>query len=81
MSLEKEFSIQVTLSGDGMQAYMFVIEYDFNRSFDNTPQIREDGTVDYWSMNLIETVITGQVIAIYKPAVQGQGGYTVRGVF
>ena len=54
-------------------------EYNFKQNPNNKPVIREDGSVDYWSMNLIETVIAGQVIAIYKPAVQGKNGMTVTG--
>ena len=54
-------------------------EYNFRSELDKKPKIRSDGTVDYWSMNLIETVMEGQVIAIYKPAVQGQPGVDVRG--
>ena len=54
-------------------------QYNFKQDPNKTPQIREDGTVDYWSMNLIENVVLGQVIAIYNPAVQGEMGYTVKG--
>lgn len=54
-------------------------QYNFKQNPNKTPQIREDGSVDYWSMNLIETVVAGQVIATYKPAVQGEMGYTVKG--
>lgn len=54
-------------------------EYHFRQNPNRRPQIREDGTVDYWSMNLIETVVRGQVIAIYKPAVQGTEGRTILG--
>ena len=55
--------------------YTFQFEMNPNRK----PLIREDGTVDYWSVNLIQTVVEGQVIAVYNPAVQGESGHTVTG--
>ena len=54
-------------------------EYMFNRIVDNKPQIKADGTVDYWSVNNIESVEAGKVIAIYHPPVQGKDGIGVRG--
>ena len=56
-----------------------VYQYHFQLNPDKKPKIREDGTVDYWSVNLIETVVKGQVIAIYQPAKQGTAGMTVTG--
>ena len=55
---------------DGTDGYY---EYEFNSDFSKKPKIREDGTVDYWSMNLIEVVREGQEIAKYHPAVDGKG--------
>lgn len=54
--------------------------YHFNKSPNRKPVEKEDGTVDYWGINLIETVVRGQAIVEYHPAVQGQTGYTVKGV-
>lgn len=62
---------------DGTDGYY---EYHFNSQFSKKPTIRSDGSVDYWSMNLIETVRSGQVIAEYHPAVQGQPGVNVHGL-
>lgn len=55
--------------------------YDFNFKYDldGKPEILEDGSVDYRSVNRIETVEDGQVIATYHPAVQGEPGMTVTG--
>lgn len=53
-------------------------KFNFNSNFSKEPKIRPDGSVDYWSINVIETVVEGQVIAIYQPAVQGEDGYTVK---
>ena len=54
-------------------------EYMFNKVIDNKPQIKADGTVDYWSVNNIESIEAGKVIAIYHPPVQGKDGIGVRG--
>lgn len=55
-------------------------DYKFKSTFSKQPAIRPDGSVDYWSMNLIETVRKGQVIAEYHPAVQGHPGLNVHGL-
>lgn len=54
-------------------------DYHFNNNFSKKPTIRPDGSVDYWSINMVEPVEKGQVIAIYKPPVPGEGGMTVKG--
>lgn len=74
-----EVRIQVAFGTPVVDGQDGVYEYNFNQNPDKKPKIRDDGTVDYWSMNLIETVVEGQVIAIYKPAVPGTDGMTVRG--
>ena len=50
-----------------------------NNTFSKKPKIRPDGSVDYWSINMVEPVEKGQVIAIYKPPVPGEDGMTVKG--
>lgn len=54
-------------------------EYKFNLDFSKKPKIRPDGTVDYWSIKMVETVEEGQVIAIYHKAYQGTDGMNVKG--
>ena len=54
-------------------------EYMFNKKIDNKPQVKADGTVDYWSVNNLETIEAGKVIAVYHPPVQGKDGMGVRG--
>jgi uncharacterized protein (DUF342 family) len=54
-------------------------EYKFNLNPSQKPAIREDGTVDYWSVFAVQTVAAGDVIAIYKPATAGVQGQTVTG--
>lgn len=65
-----------TESKNGVDGYY---EYKFNLNFSKKPKIRPDGTVDYWSIKMIETVEEGQVIAIYHKAYQGTDGVNVKG--
>lgn len=56
--------------------------YDYEietEDYTKHPRIREDGSVDYQSMNLLQNVQEGQVLAIYRAAVQGTDGEDVRG--
>ena len=74
---ERDVRVAVgTAPVDGTDGYY---EYEFNSDFSKKPKIREDGTVDYWSMNLIEVVREGQEIAKYHPAIQGKPGVDVKG--
>lgn len=61
---------------DGKDGYY---DYNFNCNFDKKPLIRPDGTVDYWSVKSIESVVQDQVIAEYHPCVDGIDGKTVTG--
>ncbi|MBD5466855.1 MAG: DUF342 domain-containing protein [Lachnospiraceae bacterium] len=56
--------------------YAYEIETE---DFTKHPRIREDGSVDYQSMNLLQNVQEGQVLAVYHAAVQGTDGEDVRG--
>ena len=62
---------------DGIDGYY---EFKFKTSKDNKPQMKEDGSVDYWSVNSIQSVVAGDIIAEYHPPVQGTDGMNVRGV-
>ncbi len=61
---------------DGVDGYY---EYNFNANPDKKPKILPDGSVDYWSVNSIEEVVEGQVIATYFPSVPGKDGMNVKG--
>lgn len=61
---------------DGEEGFF---DYNFNCQFDSKPKALPDGSVDYWSIHNIETVVEGQVIAIYHPATLGENGVTVKG--
>lgn len=61
---------------DGEDGYF---EYNFRTELSGKPMVKQDGSVDYWNLDLIEVVNEGQTIAVYHPAVQGEDGYTVNG--
>lgn len=61
---------------DGIDGYYV---YHFKTHFDKKPKIRPDGTVDYWSINIVEPVEKGQVIAVYKLPIEGSNGMNVKG--
>lgn len=60
---------------DGADGYY---EYAFDTSKKKKPSIREDGSVDYTSVNIIECVKAGDIIAMYHPAVKGRAGSNVK---
>lgn len=55
--------------------YEFLIDMEEKK----TPEIREDGSVDYTAMSRLINVAEGDKIAIYHPAVQGIKGFNVCG--
>ncbi len=59
---------------DGYFEYLF----DTNPAT-HTPEILEDGSVDYRSVCKLENVEAGDLIAVYHPAVAGEEGYCVDG--
>lgn len=54
-------------------------DYKFNTNPTDKPLIREDGTVDYWSVFAVQTVAEGDIIAVYIPPTLGSKGKTVTG--
>ena len=61
---------------NGVDAYF---DYNFDTNFNKVPSLREDGTVDSWSIHTVELVEEGQVIAEYHEPVEGSNGMTVKG--
>jgi uncharacterized protein (DUF342 family) len=61
---------------DGVEGRYF---YKFDTKPSGKPAIREDGTVDYWSIFAVQTVAEGDVIAVYDPPTMGIPGKTVTG--
>lgn len=60
----------------GVDAYF---DFHFDVNFSKVPKLREDGTVDYWSIHTVELVEEGQLIATYHEPVDGVNGMTVKG--
>lgn len=54
-------------------------QYNFSMDLNSRPAIREDGSVDYWSIHAVEIVEQGQVIATYQDPVDGKDGTSVTG--
>lgn len=61
---------------EGQEGYY---EYHFEPTNHQAPKIREDGSVDYASMSMLQNVAKGQAVATYHPALQGESGMNVRG--
>lgn len=61
---------------DGEDGYY---EYFFNKEIDIKPIILEDGSADYSSLNKIESVYAGQIIAKYHKSTKGKSGRNIKG--
>ena len=66
---------EVVEGKDGFYEYFFMAD-----DVKTGPVIREDGSVDYGSMNILQSVKEGDALAEYHPAEAGADGYSVRGV-
>lgn len=60
----------------GKDAY---IEYFFNTDPNTKPNLNEDGTVDFFNLNVISKCEVGQALATLHDAVPGEAGYNVLG--
>lgn len=60
----------------GVDAYF---DFHFDTNLNRIPTIREDGSVDYWSIHSVELVEEGQPIATYHEPVMGANGMNVKG--
>ncbi len=60
----------------GTDAY---IEYFFNTNPNTKPALNEDGTVDFYNLNVISKCEVGQKLATLHPEVPGEAGYNVLG--
>ncbi len=61
---------------NGVDAYF---DFHFDTNLNRVPTIREDGSVDYWSIHSVELVEEGQPIATYHEPVMGSNGMNVKG--
>lgn len=55
-------------------------ELKFNPNKDFKPKIREDGTVDYLCLDIVENVVKDQLLCTITPETPGTEGMTVTGV-
>ncbi len=60
----------------GQDAY---IEYFFNTNPNTKPALNEDGTVDFFNLDVISKCEVGQKLATLHPEVPGEAGYNVLG--
>ncbi len=76
-----ERSIKVALAKECIQGRNGYYEYTFDPNEINrkNPKIREDGSVDYNSVNLLLSIGKDQKICTYYPATTGEPGYLVDG--
>lgn len=76
---EREIKVAETVAPvpgkDGYYEFLFDISGAAKK-----PTIREDGSVDYQSMNMVNSVQAGTPLAKYHPAEMGTPGTNVRGV-
>ncbi|MCR5356344.1 MAG: FapA family protein [Lachnospiraceae bacterium] len=57
------------------------IEYNFNTNPDLKPTLKEDGTVDFFNLNLISPCKEGDVLAKLIPADKGDDGVNILGAY
>lgn len=62
-----------TEAGDGF------FEFMFNTNPSKKPKLKEDGSVDYYNLNLVEVVEKDTVIAVYHEKRDGIDGYNLQG--
>lgn len=75
---DREVRIASSEKGEPGRAGHFEIFFSTEKP---RPEIRNDGTVDYRSMSLVQNVEEGQLLAVYHPAIQGTAGRDVTGAF
>jgi hypothetical protein len=75
---EREVKVATSEKGDPGEPGRY--EFFFNTEKPK-PEIRQDGTVDYRSMSLVQNVNEGDLLAIYHPPTQGTSGRDVTGAF
>ncbi len=56
-----------------------MVEYFFNSNMRPKPTLREDGSVDYFHLNLINNVTENQLLAVLHPEELGEAGINVHG--
>lgn len=70
---------EIALGKKPVQGSDAFIEYFFNTDPNLKPALNEDGTVDFYNLNVISKCKAGQVLATLHPEVKGEPGYNVEG--
>ena len=66
--MEREVLVaQGNMPQDGVDGYY---EYKFSKDFSKKPKASPDGSVDYWSIKMLETVTEGQEIGLPKDKIR-----------
>lgn len=86
-------TVEQIAKGEATEAAMLIAEgkkpskgkdgwYDFffRTNVEKKPRVLKDGSVDYKNVEWFEIVHSGQKLAYYNPAQEGEEGYTVQGV-
>lgn len=80
LSERRYFETYVIVEGkkpiDGKEGY---IEYKFNTELKPTPKMNDDGTVDFHSLENVNHVKVGDVVAVLHPEDRGEPGMDVLG--
>lgn len=76
---EYNFEILVAKGTMPMIGTAGYFEYFYDQTVDSKPRVLADGSVDYYAMTRIVTVMEGDKIIEYHPAVQGMNGMDVTG--
>ncbi len=81
LAREPEYNrmIPVAVGVPAQEGHNASLDYKIALSLEHKPREREDGTVDYRDLGLINSVTAGQVLCVLIPAVKGTPGYTVLG--
>lgn len=71
--------IEIAAGTPAVDGYDAELTYNFNTKVDTKPKMNEDGTVDYHTLDLINKVGVGDVVATIKPENPGKDGMDVCG--
>ena len=71
--------IQIAAGTPAEEGYDAEITYHFNTKTDSKPKLNEDGSVDFHSLDIINKVNKGDVVATIRPEYAGKDGKDVCG--
>lgn len=61
---------------DGVEGY---VEYKFNTELKSKPKMNDDGTVDFHTLDNVNHIKEGDVVAVLHPEDRGEAGYDLMG--